>query len=71
MKETIYNIQISDGVIVRGNQVEVNGKKLPPAPGKGYNSSVIDGNVYLDGYEFNFKKNKWQRTLRALWYLYF
>lgn len=63
------NIQISNRTIVKGNQVWIDGKFLPLAPCKGNNSTVIDGKVYLDGYEF--KKGKWRRTLKALWHLWF
>lgn len=69
MKEVVYNIQISNNTMVKGNQVWIDGTPLPPAPCKGYNSTVIDGKVYLDGYEF--KNGKWKRTLRALWHLWF
>ncbi len=64
-----YNIQISNGCVVAGNKVTINGVELPPAPSKGYCSTVINGNVYIDGYEF--KNGKWKRTLRALWHLLF
>lgn len=47
----------------------VDGIPLPPAPCQGYNSTVIDGKVFLDGYEY--KNGKWKRTLRALWHLWF
>ena len=69
MKETLRNIQMSNNTIVQGNQVWINGNPLPPAPCNGYNSTVIDDKVYLDGYEF--KKGKWCRTLRAMWHLWF
>jgi hypothetical protein len=65
------NIQVSGGVTVKGNQVWIDGNPLPPVPckGKNYNSTVMDGKVYLNGYEY--KKGKWRRTLRALWHLWF
>lgn len=65
------NIQVSGGVTVKGNQVWIDGNPLPPVPckGKSYNSTVMDGKVYLNGYEY--KKGKWRRTLRALWHLWF
>lgn len=69
MKETLSNIQISNNTIVQGNQVWINGTLLPPAPCKGYNSTVIDNKVFLDGYEF--KNGKWRRTLRAIFHLWF
>ena len=65
----VNGIQMDIGTKVIGNQVWINGVKLPPAPCKGYSSTMIDGKVYLDGYEF--KNGKWKRTLRALWYLIF
>ena len=63
------NIQINNNCIVVGNKVIINGVELPPVPSKGYSSTVIDGKVYIDGYEF--KNGKWKRTLRALWHLWF
>jgi hypothetical protein len=63
------NIQINNNCVVRGNKVTINGVELPPVPSSGYNSTVIDGKVYIDGYEF--KNGKWRRTLKALWYLLF
>ena len=63
------NIQISSNCIVTGNKVVINGVELPPAPSKGYSSTVVNGKVYIDGYEF--KNGKWRRTLKALWHLLF
>lgn len=63
------NIQINNNCIVVGNKVIINGVELPPVPSKGYSSTVIDGKVYIDGYEF--KNGKWKRTLGALWHLWF
>lgn len=64
-----YNIQISNNCVVCGNKVTINGVELPPVPSKGHNSTVIDGKVYIDGYEF--KNGKWRKTLKALWHLWF
>ena len=71
MVSTTYNIQISDDIVIVGNQVYIDGVPLPPVPGKGnnYNSTVINNKVFINGYEF--KKGKWRRTLRALWHLWF
>ena len=65
------NIQQSNNCTVIGNRVWINNKELPPVPTKRKNHSAtqIDGKVYIDGYEF--KKGKWQRTLKALWHLWF
>ena len=65
----MLNIQINDNCTVIGNKVIINGLELPPVPSEGRNSTVINGNVYIDGYEF--KNGKWQRTLMALWHLWF
>ena len=64
-------IQNDNVVAVIGNRVWINGEELPPIPTKcsGHSTTQIDGKVYIDGYEF--KKGKWRRTLRALWYMWF
>lgn len=65
----IKNSVISDGVIVIGNEVTVNGIKMPPCPTTGRNSTVINNKVYIDGYELI--NGKWKKTLRALWHRWF
>lgn len=62
-------IQSNKNTIVVGNKVWINGTLLPSAPCKGRNSTLIDGKVYLDGYEY--KNGKWRRTIKALWHLWF
>ena len=56
----------NSGVIVIGNEVIIDGIKMPPCPGKGYSSTIINNKVYLNGYELI--DGRWKRTLRALWY---
>ena len=63
------NIQIGGNYAIIGDKVIVNGVELPPVPSKRYSSTVINGKVYIDGYEF--KDGKWKRTLKALWHLWF
>jgi hypothetical protein len=63
------NEYISGNTVVKDNQVWINGTPLPPAPCKGYNLTVINDKVFIDGYEY--KNGKWKRTLRALWHLWF
>lgn len=63
------NKQISNKVVVAGNRVWMNGNELPPCPSAGRNVTVIDGNVYIDGYEY--RSGKWKRTLKALWHKLF
>ena len=65
----IRNSVISSGVVVIGNEVTINGVKMPPCPAKGYNSTIINNKVYIDGYEL--VNGKWKKTLRALWHKFF
>lgn len=62
-------ISSNSGVVVIGNEVVINGVKLPPCPAKGYNSTIIGNKVYLNGYEF--VNGKWKKTLSALWHKWF
>lgn len=57
------------GVIVKGNEVIIDGVKMPPCPVKGHNSTIINNKVYLNGYEL--VNGKWKKTLKALWYKWF
>ena len=63
------NIQIGNGIVVIGNEVTVNGIKMPPCPVSGHNSTIIGNKIYLNGYELI--NGKWKKTLRALWYKWF
>ena len=54
------------------NGIYVNDVKLnipDKIKNKGSNISMIDGNVYINGYEY--KKMKWRKTLKALWHKIF
>lgn len=62
----IKNSVISSGVVVIGNEVTINGVKMPPCPVKGHNSTIINNKVYLNGYEL--VNGKWKKTLKALWH---
>ena len=59
----------SNGIRIVTNKVYMNGRELPPVPSEGYNTTVINGKVYIDGYEF--KNGKWRKTLKALWHKWF
>ena len=63
------SIQVSNGIQVIGNRVIIGGVELPPAPCKGHNVTTVNNKVYIDGYEF--KKGKWRKTIKALWYKWF
>jgi hypothetical protein len=57
------------GVTIIDNEVTINGVKIPPCPGKGHSSTIINNKVYLNGYELI--DGEWKKTLRALWYKWF
>lgn len=62
--------QLGKNVTISGNKVWIDGKELPPVPGKSPHSiTQIDNKVYIDGFEF--KKGKWRRTIKAIWHLWF
>lgn len=65
----IKNSVVSSGVVVVGNEVIINGVRMPPCPVKGHNSTIINNKVYLNGYEL--VNGKWKKTLRALWHKWF
>lgn len=63
---------ISNDCVIVGNKIMINGKQVPPVPGKrgSYRSvTTINNKVYIDGYEF--VDGYWEKTLRALWYKWF
>lgn len=62
-------ISSNSGVIIIGNEVIINGIKMPPCPAKRHNSTIINNKVYIDGYEL--VNGKWKKTLRALWHKLF
>jgi hypothetical protein len=59
-------------VIVSDKTVNINGKvsEIPRhVYKKGCNTTVIDGKVYINGYEF--RNGKWKITLKSIWHLIF
>ena len=63
------NFILNKQTVVTEAKVIINGKELPPCPAKGNNITVINGRVYINGYEFI--RGKWRKTLRALWHKFF
>jgi hypothetical protein len=60
-------------ISVHGRAVLINGELAPSLPDnvdRG-NIAVIDGNVFIDGYEYLPEDKKWKRTIRALWHKWF
>lgn len=60
------NCQISD---ISNGRLILNGEEIPKPPTKMNNTTMINGKVFVDGYEY--KGGEWKRTLRALLHKYF
>ena len=55
-------------VIIREGKVIINGEEISTPRDMKFNSqSIIDGKVFIDGYEYFPKLKQFKRTLRALW----
>ena len=63
------SFQHSGNVIIKNNEVYINGEKMPSCPTEGNNVSIVDNKVFIDGYELI--NGKWKRTLKALWHKWF
>lgn len=64
--------QNGNSVITSKNEIIINGEKIPMPKGmKTHSQSIINGKIYIDGYEYFPKSKKFKRTLRALWELLF
>lgn len=66
------NYVISNNCLITSTKIIINGEQVPPVPGKNgnYNNiTTINGNVYIDGYEF--KNGRWKKTLKGLWHKWF
>lgn len=50
------------------SEIWINGAKINK-PSKCNKTTIINGKVYVDGYEY--KDGQWKRTLKALWHLIF
>lgn len=57
--------------MIVGNEVYIDGQKLPPLPHKHKSTSLttIGKKVFVNGYEF--KNGRWRRTLAAIWHYLF
>ena len=73
------SIQTMNGNTVSTNmttrKININGEEydIPKKViGKVFNSvSQIDSEIYINGFHFNKKTKQWNRTLTALWHLFF
>ena len=65
------NVTIQDGVrvAIQEDCLSVNGKEFQLPKGSNNNSAVINGNIFVNGYEF--RDGEWKRTIRALFHRFF
>lgn len=61
-------ISVQNGITVTDNHVIIEGRKYP-LPCKPTNTTMINGKVYINGYEF--KNGKWKKTIKAIFHKYF
>lgn len=73
------NTLMNDGIVVyvdgKDRQIYIDGFRYRLlAKMTGNNLSVINGKIYVDGYEFKkdeFGNVKWKRTFKSMWHKYF
>ena len=68
------NVSHQKGISVVSDhgRVFINEKEIPTPKGMKTNSqTVINGRVFIGGYEYLPSQNKFKRTLRAIWELLF
>ena len=64
------SVSIQNNIIVTtdSNEVFVNGEKISIPEGMKTNSqTIINGRLFISGYEFFPKQKEFKRTLRAIW----
>lgn len=62
----------SNGFYIVNKQCMYDGKRISNPPKfntKHINLTTIDDKIYLNGYQYFPKQDKWRRTLKAVWYL--
>lgn len=65
----IKNCKIGEQSVVIGSNVLINGVEIPPCPVNSNNYTIINGKVFVGGYEW--KNGRWKKTLRALYHKLF
>ena len=60
----------NNNYVINNKEIVIAGQKIPNPPCDSWtNVTVINNNVFVNGYEY--KNGQWKRTLRALWHLWF
>lgn len=68
-RNKINNSNIFSSQLIMGQEITVDGKKIPNPPGNGHNISIINDRVFANGYEY--KNGEWVKTFWAMWHKYF
>lgn len=56
-------------ILTSDGRMILNGEEIPKPPTKMNNTTMINGKVFVDGYEY--KDGEWKRTLKAWFHKYF
>ena len=65
-------LQDGNSIITTKDKIIINGEEIKiPAHIKTNSTTIINGRVFLGGYEYIPKTKEFKRTLRALWELFF
>ena len=56
-------------ILTSDGRMILNGEEIPKPPTKMNNTTMINGKVFVGGYEY--KDGKWKRTLKAWFHKYF
>lgn len=60
---------VNSQIMTMDGKMILNGKEIPKPPVKDNNVTMINGSVFVGGYEY--KDGEWKKTLRALFHKYF
>jgi len=57
---------------IKNNQVFINGEQIKtPKRMNTNNQTIVNGKIYIGGYEYIKEKKEFKRTLTAIWHLLF
>jgi len=69
------NIGDGDSIVSSNDEIFINGEKVKcpkgMTAGNVCSQTVINGKIYVNGYEYNKKTKTFKRSLKALWYFLF
>ena len=65
----IKNSNICSGQLILGEEIMVNGKKIPKPPGNRQDISIINDKIFANGYEY--QNGEWKKTFLAKLHKYF